>query len=72
MATFIKCDFHGTEPNEENYPLNIELVQFIEAYPSRDHIVFHFEGSDTVTWYFENADTRNMEYDRILDLFVKE
>lgn len=68
MAKFIKCDFHGTKGQDATPLINLDLVQSIKVYQSGTTIVFDFGNNESVMWYFENSETRDLEYNRVLSL----
>lgn len=67
MAKFIVCDFHGTE-RRNNAPVNLDMVQYIEISPTGTNIEFNFQGTDRALWEFVNMETRDLEYNRIIDI----
>ncbi len=70
MAKFITCEYHGTN-EQNNVPVNVDLVQFFEPLDTNKEIYFYFQEDDAVRWKFENKETMRKEYDRILELLTR-
>ncbi len=64
---YIKCNYHKT-PDTGNPLVNLELVVYILCPANEDFISFHYGDEKLVMWNFENRETRDIEYNRLLKI----
>ena len=72
MSNWTKCDHHGTENQAVaagmvNDPVNLD---FVVSFSKGDGAILHFliPPKTNIAWEFINADTRDLEYKRLLTL----
>lgn len=63
--TWIQCNFHGTRVFDNNSPVNLSQVRYFSKGEEAD-ILFMFDNEQGKQWEFENDETRDMEYNRVL------
>jgi hypothetical protein len=64
---WIQCNFHGSQTFDNNSPVNLSLVRYFSKGEEGD-IIFMFDNEQGKQWEFENNETRDKEYLRVLEL----